>query len=119
MNALTTCLYAITALTTTLPTFVAANNPTDCATSSGSFGLIAYRYYATGKKCATDSDIGMIEGALYHQLIEIDPDTLTKSQCVEFDEGGSWEGWVLFGRLGEVDLRQYCGPSVRRAKEEL
>lgn len=119
MNALTTCLYAITALNTTLPAFVAAKNPTACAVSSGSFGPIAYRYYATGKKCATDSDIGMIEGALYHQLTEIDPDTITDSQCAEFDEGGSWQGWVLFGRLGEVNFGEYCGPSLRRVEEEL
>jgi hypothetical protein len=58
------------------------------------------------------SEIGTIEGALYHNFQELDEDEIPTSACTKFDEGGSWEGYVLYGRLGEVDLTSYCGPEI-------
>jgi hypothetical protein len=37
---------------------------------------------------------------------------IPSSDCIKFDEGGPWQGWVLFGRKGEVDLTLYCGPQI-------
>jgi hypothetical protein len=88
------------------------HNSRDCAVSSGSFGKVAFRYYVHSKHCATMSEIGTIEGALYHDFQELDEDDIPTSACTKFDEGGSWEGYVLYGRLGEVDLTRYCGPEI-------
>jgi hypothetical protein len=98
-----------------LATLVSAgshHNSEDCAVSSGAFGKVAFRYYAHSKDCATMSEIGTIEGALYHNFQELDEDEIPTSACTKFDEGGSWEGYVLYGRLGEVDLTSYCGPEI-------
>jgi hypothetical protein len=44
--------------------------------SSGSFGKVAFRYYVHSKHCATMSEIGTIEGALYHDFQELDKDDI-------------------------------------------
>jgi hypothetical protein len=84
----------------------------DCAVSSGSFGKVAFRYHAHSKNCATMSESGLIESALYHNFQQLDEDEIPTSACIKFDEGGSWEGYVLYGRLGEVDLTGCCGPKI-------
>lgn len=94
----------------------------DCAVSSGSFGNVAYRYHAAGPNCAPKKQIGMIEGALYHELTRLDAEgAITGSNCVHFDPDGGWDGWVLFGHLDEVTLEEYCGPSTPRngGKDEI
>jgi hypothetical protein len=62
------------------------------------------------------SEIGTIEGALHHNFKRLDEDEIPTSACTKFDEGGSWEGYVLYGRLGEVDLTSYCGPEIGSPK---
>lgn len=92
--------------------------PQDCAVSSGSFGGVAYRYYAIGPNCAPKSHVGTIEGALHSELMRLETEgMISTSHCVHFDPDGGWDGWVLFGRLGEVNLAEYCGPSTF-AKDE-
>lgn len=59
------------------------------------------------------SQVGEIEQALYHNFQTQDEDDIPVSECLKFDEGGDWEGFVLYGRLGEVDLTGYCGPQVK------
>jgi len=86
--------------------------PLECAVASGSYGQIAYRYFAHAKDCAKMSQKGNIERALHQEFDRLEEDEIPSSNCIRFDEGGSWEGWLLFGRLGEVDLAQYCGPRI-------
>jgi hypothetical protein len=51
-----------------------------------------------------------IKDELHQTFQKLDVDDIPSSECIKFDEGGSWEGWLLYGRLGEVNLTQYCGP---------
>ena len=53
-----------------------------------------------------------VEQVLHEKLGRLDADEIPSSDCAKLDEGGPLEGWVLFGRLGEVELTQYCGPSI-------
>jgi hypothetical protein len=53
-----------------------------------------------------------------HRMFQTGVDELPSSKCIKFDEGGLWEGWLLYGRLGEVNLTQYCGPRVELGKGE-
>ena len=84
----------------------------DCAISHGSFDNIAYRYFARSKNCAKMSQVEVIEEELRLNLQRLDLEDVPASDCIKFDEGGEWEGWLLYGRLGEVDLAQYCGPRI-------
>jgi hypothetical protein len=96
-------------------TFAAAGSsrdPQDCAVVTGSYESIAYRYYAHSKNCATMSQVDDIEQVLHHKLGRLAADDIPSSDCVKFDEGGPLQGWVLFGRSGEVDLARYCGPGI-------
>jgi hypothetical protein len=84
----------------------------DCAVVSGSYENIAYRYHTHSKNCATISQADTIEQVFHRELGRLDPDDIPSSDCVKFDEGGPLQGWVLFGRSGEVDLTRYCGPGI-------
>lgn len=90
----------------------------DRAVAIGSYENIAYRYYAHSKNCATMSQVGSIKDALHQAFQQLDADEIPSSDCIRFDEGGSWEGWVLYGRSGEVKLTQYCGPRIEFGKGE-
>lgn len=79
---------------------------------TGAYEDIAYRYHSHSKNCAPMSQVDSIEQLLHQKLGRLDADEIPSSDCVKFDEGGPLEGWVLFGRLGEVKLTQYCGPQV-------
>jgi hypothetical protein len=93
-------------------------NSQDCAVVSGSYDNIAYRYFAHSKNCATMSQVDSIEQLLHINFGRLDPDEIPSSDCVKFDEGGPLEGWVLYGRKGEVKLTQYCGPGIGFGKGE-
>lgn len=84
----------------------------ECAISHGSFDNIAYRYFAQSKNCAKMSQVDSIEQALRQNFQRLDSKDTPSSDCIKFDEGGGWEGWLLYGRLGEVNLAQYCGPRL-------
>lgn len=90
--------------------------PQECAVSHGSFDDIAYRYFARSKNCAKMSQVEVIENMLHRNFERLDPENIPSSDCIKFDEGGEWEGWLLYGRLGEVDLAQYCGPQIAFGK---
>lgn len=64
------------------------------------------------------SQADTIEQVLHNKLEKLDAGDIASSDCVKFDEGGPLEGWVLFGRLGDVDLTQYCGPRIGFGKGE-
>ncbi|KAK6000394.1 hypothetical protein QM012_003640 [Aureobasidium pullulans] len=85
---------------------------TSTAISSGSFEQIAYVYYAAGPDCATMSEIGFIKVALRQKLGKLDTRSIKEAVCVRFDEGGPWSGWLLYGRLGEMEPAAYCGPTL-------
>jgi hypothetical protein len=87
-------------------------NPQECAVATGSYENISYRYYARSKDCATMSQVDDIKDALHHKLSRLNVNEIPSSDCIKFDEGGPWQGWVLFGRKGEVDLTLYCGPQI-------
>lgn len=87
-------------------------DPNSTAVSTGSFQQIAYAYYAAGPNCATMSEIGSIEVALGQQLSQLDAHSIQEPVCVRFDEGGPWNGWLLYGRLGEIEAAAYCGPTL-------
>ena len=59
-----------------------------------------------------------IKDELHQTFQKLDVDDIPSSECIKFDEGGSWEGWLLYGRLGEANLTQYCGPRVELGKGE-
>lgn len=82
------------------------------AVSSGSVQQIAYAYYAAGENRATMSEVGSIEVALGQQLSKLDAGSIQEPVCVRFDEGGPWNGWLLYGRLGEMEPAAYCGPTL-------
>jgi len=54
---------------------------------------------------------------LHRAFQQLDADDIPSSKCIESDKGGSWEGWLMYGRLGEVTLTHYCVPrmSLERA----
>jgi len=81
----------------------------DCAATDGRFGDIAFKYHSTGKDCHTTSELGTIEGAIYHQLMEVHPHSIPETECIRFDHDGTWRGWLLYGPAGKVDLTRYCG----------
>lgn len=58
------------------------------------------------------SDLGRIESSIYHNFQQLDSEAMSSSNCVLFDEGGAWEGWLLYGPVGDVDLAHYCGPRL-------
>jgi hypothetical protein len=62
------------------------------------------------------SHVDSIKDVPHQTFHQLDADGMQPSKCVKFDEGGSWEGWVLYGRKGEVKLTQYCGPRVEFGK---
>lgn len=82
------------------------------AVSSGSVQQIAYAYHAAGENCATMSEVGSIEVALRRKLSELDARSIDEPVCVRFDEEGPWNGWLLYGRLGEMEPAAYCGPTL-------
>jgi hypothetical protein len=86
------------------------NNSNDCAVTDGRIDLVAYRYYSNGPKCATNSDLGDIESSIYHNLQRLDAADMPDCRCMKFDQGGPWEGWLMYGPAGNVDLASYCGP---------
>lgn len=84
----------------------------DCAVTSGAFAGIAFRYYATGdgnSDCATTSELGTIEGALWHHFQEVHANGIPESECLKFSHDGKWKGWLLYGPSDTVDLSRYCG----------
>jgi hypothetical protein len=87
-----------------------ANNSNDCAVTDGRIDLVAYRYYSNGPRCATNSDFGGIEDSIYHSLQRLDAVDIPGCRCMKFDQGGPWEGWLMYGPAGKVDLASYCGP---------
>lgn len=82
------------------------------AVSSGSFQQIAYAYHAAGPNCATMSEVGSVDFALSQRFSKLDAKSTEKPVCVRFDEGGPWNGWLLYGRLGEMEPTAYCGPTL-------
>jgi len=64
------------------------------------------------------SQADSIKDALHRAFQRLDVEDIPSSDCIKFDEGGSWEGWLLYGRSGEVKLTQYCGPRVEFGKGE-
>lgn len=82
------------------------------AVSTGSFQQIAYAYYAAGENCAKMSEVGSIEVALHQKLSKLDARSIEKPVCFRFDEGGPWNGWLLYGRLGKMEPAAYCGPTL-------
>jgi len=102
------CSYAFA----TLAAASSGRESQDCAVVSGSYKNIAYRYFAHSKNCATMSQADSFEQLIHHKLGRLDTDEIPSSDCVKFDEGGPLEGWVLYGRKGEVKLTQYCGPQI-------
>ena len=114
MRLASICTYAFATLTAAS----SGRDPQYCAVVSGSYENIAYRYFAHSKNCATMSQADTIEQALHHRLGQLDAGDIPSSDCVKFNEGGPLEGWVLFGRLGEVELTQYCGPRIGFGKGE-
>lgn len=116
MKLFTTLLYSCTAIIPTLIAGAVANNP-DCAVSSSTSGPMAYRYYARGRNCASNSDLERIESVLHNKFYQLDLESLRDFKCVQFDVGGPWQGWVLYGHAGEVDLAKYYGPSLARMRE--
>ena len=86
------------------------NNSNQCAVTDGRIGEVAYRYYSNGPNCAKNSDLGGIESSIYHNLQRLDAADISDCRCVQFDQDGDWEGWLMYGPAGKVDLTSYCGP---------
>jgi hypothetical protein len=87
-------------------------NSNECAVTDGRVHEVAYRYYSNGPKCARNSDLGDIEGSIYYNLQRIDAAEIPDCRCVKFDQGGAWDGWLMYGMAGKVDLTRYCGPRL-------
>jgi hypothetical protein len=66
--------------------------------------------------CATMSEVNTIKDELHQAFQQLGAENIPSSNCIRFDEGGSWEGWVLYGRKGEVKLTQHCGPRIEFGK---
>jgi hypothetical protein len=88
------------------------DNSNECAVTDGRVHEVAYRYYSNGPKCARNSDLGDIEGSIYYNLQRIDAAEIPDCRCVKFDQGGAWDGWLMYGMAGKVDLTRYCGPRL-------
>lgn len=107
MKLATTLTSALAALTT-----ARSNKPDECAVSHGRIDGLAYRYYSYGPKCAQNSDLGSIESSIFHNLLQLEGAEIPGCSCVKYDHGGAWDGWLLYGKAGEVDLARYCGPMI-------
>jgi hypothetical protein len=66
--------------------------------------------------CATMSEVNTIKDELRQAFQQLGAEDIPSSNCTGFDEGGSWEGWVLYGRKGKVKLTQHCGPRIEFGK---
>jgi hypothetical protein len=93
-----------------LATATKPNNSNDCAVTDGRIDSVAYSYYSNGPNCAKNSGLGSIEDSIYHNLLRLDSADVPDCRCVKFDQGGAWEGWLMFGPAGIIDLTGYCGP---------
>jgi hypothetical protein len=101
-----------TPLTATFAAFATAKKPdnsNECAVTDGRVQEVAYRYYSNGPNCAKNSDLGVIESSIYYNLQLIDSAEIPNCRCVKFDRGGAWDGWLMYGMAGKVDLTRYCG----------
>lgn len=111
--------HAFALLSATVPAFAGRNPEEECAVSSGQIGEVAYRFFSRGRNCATMSDLGAIEAALHDRFKILDAEDIPDPVCKSFNRDGGWEGWVLYGRAGVVDLTEYCGPSIHGDRDEL
>jgi hypothetical protein len=102
-------------LTTAFVALATAKKPNkndECAVIMGSEYGVAYHYFSTGRNCATNSQVGSIEDSIFHNLQRVDSADIPECTCVKYDQGGDWEGWLMYGPEGKVDLSRYCGPSI-------
>ena len=58
------------------------------------------------------SEVRSIEFALSQKLSKLDAKSIEKPVCIRFDEGDPWNGWLLYGRLGEMEPAAYCGTTL-------
>jgi hypothetical protein len=100
----------LTSILAALATPTNPNNSNDCAVTDGRIEQVAYRYYSNGPNCAKNSELGSIEDSIHHNLLRLDSDDVPNCRCVKFDQGSAWEGWLMSGPAGIIDLAEYCGP---------
>jgi hypothetical protein len=100
----------LTSALAALATATNPNNSNDCAVTDGKIDSVAYSYYSNGPNCAKNSDLGGIEDSIYHNLQPLDAAELSDCRCLKFNQGGAWEGWLMFGPAGIIDLAGFCGP---------
>ncbi|OGM47228.1 hypothetical protein ABOM_003983 [Aspergillus bombycis] len=89
-----------------------ASRQHDCGTHSGTIDGWHYEYHATGRHCDTTAEQKTIEGAIYKYLKSVEHGTVCGTQCIKLTHGGTWEGYLKFGRAGDFDRSAYCGPNL-------
>ncbi|KAJ5375665.1 hypothetical protein N7517_007671 [Penicillium concentricum] len=83
-----------------------------CSKVKGTLDGWKYEYYATGRNCDTTAQQDTIHGALYHFLASVEKNKICGTQCLSMDHGGTWEGYLKFGKEEWYDANAYCGPRL-------
>ncbi|RAH63740.1 uncharacterized protein BO66DRAFT_362513 [Aspergillus aculeatinus CBS 121060] len=84
----------------------------DCSLHSGTIDGWQYQFHATGRNCDTTAQQKTIHGAIYHYLSAIEGNTVCGTQCLSLKHGGSYAGYLKFGKVGVFDSGAYCGPTL-------
>jgi hypothetical protein len=84
----------------------------NCGTVRGSFNDIQYEYYGSGRNCDTTALQKTIAGAIYHYLAVVEGNKVCGTQCLRLDHGGTWNGYIKFGKDSVFDANAYCGAGL-------
>ncbi|KAE8358113.1 hypothetical protein BDV27DRAFT_163890 [Aspergillus caelatus] len=86
-----------------------ASRQHDCGTHSGTIDGWRWEYHATGRHCDTTAQQKTIEGAIYKYLKEVERNKVCGTMCVELTHGGTWKGYLKFGKAENFEASAYCG----------
>jgi hypothetical protein len=91
---------------------VTASNNHDCSYHSGQSEGISYQVHATGSGgCSTTAQEDTIAGGL-KAYFDANDGQICEVRCLDQSHGGSYDGYLKIGPLGE-DLSQYkCDSSI-------
>ena len=73
------------------------SNEHSCSSVRGTYESVSWIYYATGRNCDTTAQRETIAGAVKKYLHDVKGNKLCGTECLRFDHGGTWDGWLKLG----------------------